>query len=192
MDANRRRLDDPEALEALAHPLRLNLLGYLMSAGPATASTCARAVGDSPSNCSYHLRVLARHGLVETTETSDGRERPWRATVTGLETALDATDPDVAASATDMVAAALQLDYQLAREHLRNRDALEPEWRDADAHLTYGLRVNPTELRALVEQIDALVRPYIAATREGGPDDAAIAELSVLAFPRPTFGAPSK
>ncbi|KHK98574.1 hypothetical protein LK09_06280 [Microbacterium mangrovi] len=190
MDENRRRLDDPEALEALAHPLRLNLLGYLMSAGPATASACARAVGDSPSNCSYHLRVLARHGLVETAETEDGRERPWRATVTGLETPLDAADPDLAATATDLIAASLQLEYQLAREHLRSRDSLDPQWREADAHLNYGVRVTPAELRALIEQIDALVRPYIAATRTDAPEDAAIAELSLLAFPRPTFGKP--
>ncbi len=58
-------LTDPDVLEALAHPVRLDLLTYLISAGPATASVCARAVGDSPSNCSYHLRTLADHGLVE-------------------------------------------------------------------------------------------------------------------------------
>jgi DNA-binding transcriptional ArsR family regulator len=188
MDENRRRLDDPEALEALAHPVRLNVLGFLMSEGPATASECARAVGDSPSNCSYHLRVLARHGLVEPVESADGRERPWRATVTGLDTRLDSTDPDLAASAEGMMAAALQLEYQLAREHLRTRDRLDAEWRETDAHMTYGLRVTPAELRSLVEQIDALIRPFIAATRVDAPAAAAVAEVSVLAFPRPTFG----
>jgi DNA-binding transcriptional ArsR family regulator len=188
MDENRRRLDDPEALEALAHPVRLNVLGFLMSEGPATASECARAVGDSPSNCSYHLRVLARHGLVEPVESADGRERPWRATVTGLDTRLDSTDPDLAASAEGMMAAALQLEYQLAREHLRTRDRLDAEWRETDAHMTYGLRVTPAELRSLVEQIDVLIRPYIAATRVDAPSGAVVAEVSVLAFPRPMFG----
>ena len=77
-------LTDPEVLEALAHPVRLDLLTYLMSDGPATASVCARAVGDTPSNCSYHLRALAGHGLVERASSRDGRERPWRATITGL------------------------------------------------------------------------------------------------------------
>ena len=188
MKENRRRIDDPAALEALSHPVRLNLLGFLMSAGPATASVCARAVGDSPSNSSYHLRVLARHGLVASIESEDGRERPWRATVTGLDTAMDSADPDLAATAAGMVAASLQLEYQLAREHLRERETLEPEWREADAHLTYGLRVTPAELRELVERIDGIVRPYIAATRDDAPTGAAIAELSILAFPRPTFG----
>lgn len=188
MDENRRRLDDPEALEALAHPVRLNLLGYLMSEGPATASACARAVDDSPSNCSYHLRVLAKHGLVEPVESGDGRERPWRATITGLDTTVDAADPDVAASAMSVASASLQLEYQLAQAHLRTRDTLPDEWRDADAFANYGLRVTPDELRDLVEQIDALVRPYIAPTRTDAPAGSAIAELSLLAFRRPTFG----
>ena len=188
MDENRRTLDDPRALEALSHPVRLDVLGYLMSSGPATASACARAVGDTPSNCSYHLRVLAKHGLVEAVGSADARERPWRPTVSGLETRIDSDDPAVVAGATAMVAASLQLDYQLAREHLRTRERLDPSWRDADAQMSYGVRVTPDELRALVRRIDELVRPYIAATRTDAPDEASLAEISLLAFPRPGFG----
>ncbi|WP_106814464.1 winged helix-turn-helix domain-containing protein [Microbacterium timonense] len=189
---NRRTLTDPAALEALAHPVRLDVLSFLMSHGAATASECARAVDDSPSNCSYHLRVLAKHGLVEAAASDDGRERPWRATVTGLSLDLDSDDPSVVAGATATLEASVQLDFQLAREHIRRRHQLEGAWRDVDAHAQYGLRVTPSELRALVERIDALVRPYIAATRDDAPEDAAVANLSVLAFPRPTFGGPSR
>ncbi|MDQ7880027.1 helix-turn-helix domain-containing protein [Microbacterium sp. QXD-8] len=186
--AIRRTITDPAALDALAHPVRLDLLSFLMSHGAATASECARAVDDSPSNCSYHLRVLAKHGLVESVESDDGRERPWRATITGLSLDLDSADPSVVASATAMLEAAIRLDYQLAREHVRRRDRIEGAWRDVDAHAQYGLAVNPDELRSIVERIDAIVRPYIAATRSDAPEDAAIANLSLLAFPRPTFG----
>jgi DNA-binding transcriptional ArsR family regulator len=184
---NRRRLDDPAALKALAHPVRLDLLSFLMSSGPATASACARAVGDTPSNSSYHLRTLAAHGLVEPVASSDGRERPWRATVTGLDSDLDAADPGVSEGAAAVAAATLQLEYQRAREHLRTRDQLSEAWRGVEAHATYGVRVTPAELTALLQRIDAIVRPYIAPLREDRPDDAAIAELSVLAFPRPEF-----
>src|ERR1700760_1716779 len=83
-------LTDPEVLEALAHPVRLDLLSYLMSNGPASASECARAVGDTPSNSSYHRRTLARRGLVERVESADRRQRPWRATITGFDMNLDA------------------------------------------------------------------------------------------------------
>ena len=186
----RRTITDPAALDALSHPVRLDLLSFLMSHGAATASDCARAVDDNPSNCSYHLRVLAKHGLVESVPSEDGRERPWRATVTGLSMDLDSDDPSVAASATAMLQASIQLDYQLAREHVRRRDRIEGAWRDVDAHAQYGLRVSPAELQSIVERIDAIVRPYIAATRHDAPGEAAIANLSLLAFPRPTFGDP--
>ena len=40
--------------------------------------------GLSPSACSYHLRLLAKHGFVEPDDSRDrdGRERVWRAAVT--------------------------------------------------------------------------------------------------------------
>ncbi|MFJ6653758.1 ArsR/SmtB family transcription factor [Microbacterium sp. NPDC091313] len=185
--ANRRTLDDPAVLKALAHPVRLDVLSFLMSAGPATASVCARAVGDTPSNCSYHVRVLAALGLVEPAPSRDGRERPWRATVTGLDRPLDAADPHLAEGASELAAATLQLEYQLAREHLRTRDRLSEAWRAVDAHASYGLRVTPDELASVLARVDAIIRPYVAATREDAPPDAEIAELSVLAFPRPSF-----
>ena len=77
-------LEDPDAIAALTHPVRWKLLNYLMSSGPATASQGARAVGDTPSNCSYHLRTLAKYGWVEADGSADARERPWRALVTGF------------------------------------------------------------------------------------------------------------
>lgn len=186
MHENRKLLSDPAVIDALSHPVRLDVLGYLMSEGTATASVCARAVGDTPSNCSYHLRVLAKHGLVEQQASPDGRERPWKATVTGL--AIEPSDDasDGAASAA-MASASLQLDHQLAREHLRTRESLPSQWRQIDAHAAYGLRVTPDELKHIVEQIDAVVRPYIAATRDDAPSDAEPAHLAVLAFPRPRF-----
>jgi DNA-binding transcriptional ArsR family regulator len=181
----RREISDPEALEALAHPVRLDILSYLASRGPATASACARAVGDNPSNSSYHLRVLAKHGLVEPVESTDGRERPWRAVVTGLS--ADPTNPEASAAAKAFTGASLQLDYQLAREAL-NRDDSDPAWRGAETYSTYALAVSPDELRTLMAAVDALVRPYIAATRDDSPADAAIAYCSVTAFARPSFG----
>ncbi|WP_127474445.1 winged helix-turn-helix domain-containing protein [Microbacterium sulfonylureivorans] len=188
----RRTLTDAGALEALAHPVRLDVLSFLMSRGPATASECARAVDDAPSNCSYHLRVLAKYGLVEHTASEDGRERPWRATITGLSLEFGGDDPDAAASATAMLEASLLLDYQLAREHVRRRDRIEGPWRDVDAHAQYGLQVTPDELRSIVERVDAIIRPYIAATRTEAPADAAAANISLVAFPRPTFEKGSK
>jgi DNA-binding transcriptional ArsR family regulator len=179
-------LTDPKALEALAHPVRIDLLTYLGSEGPATASACARAVGDDPSNCSYHLRALARHGLVERVSSQDGRERPWRATITGFETESPGVDPgtEQARSAAEVMAAGLALDQRLTREYLAQRDQVDPGWREADQYATYTLRVTPSELKDLGARLDALIRPLIAATREDAPDEADLVHLNLHAFPR--------
>lgn len=175
---------DADALQALAHPVRLDVLNYLMSEGPATASVCARAVGDTPSNCSYHLRVLARHGMVKADRSADGRERPWRATVTGF--AGGRAEPGTAAApgGAAVLAASVQLDQRLAREYLARRDRVAAAWRAADEYATYTLRATPKELSDLVDKLDALIRPLIAATRTDAPKRAALVHLSLQAFPR--------
>jgi DNA-binding transcriptional ArsR family regulator len=178
-------LTDPDVLEALAHPVRLDLLTYLMSNGPATASACARAVGDTPSNCSYHMRTLARHGLVEPVESADRRQRPWRATITGFELEQDADPATPSGRGTAAVmAASLALQQRLLRDYLSHRDSVPAAWREVDLASNYTLRVNPDELRALGEQLDALIRPLIAAGRESAPADAALVEVDLFAFPR--------
>lgn len=178
-------LTDPEVLEALAHPVRLDLLNYLMSAGPATASTCARAVGDTPSNSSYHLRTLARHGLVEPVASPDGRERPWQATITGFDIDPEAApgSPEGRASAA-LMAASVALEQRSLRDYLSHRDTVAAPWRAADQCSTYTLRVTPAELSQLAGKLDELIRPLIAATREAPPEEAGLVQLGLYAFPR--------
>ncbi len=180
----RRTITEPEALRALAHPVRYELLNHLISTGPATASQCARAVGDTPSNCSYHLRALAKAGLVAPDDSADGRERPWRALVTGFDVPHDA-DPDSpdGRQAAVIAALAVQRDQRLVRERLARRDGSPARWREAEQYGLYTLRLTPTELRALGDQIDALVRPFIAATRDGTPDGAEAVHFGFHGFP---------
>ncbi|GAA2874452.1 hypothetical protein GCM10010517_35120 [Streptosporangium fragile] len=70
---------DAAALKALAHPLRVRLLGLLRQDGPATASELAAVTGESSASTSYHLRVLAKYAFVVEAEHRDGRERRWQA-----------------------------------------------------------------------------------------------------------------
>jgi len=35
-------------------------------------------LGESPANCAFHLRTLAKYGFVEEAGGGRGRERPWR------------------------------------------------------------------------------------------------------------------
>src|SRR4051794_29221735 len=113
-EERRRAIGDVRVLTALAHPVRIALLDHLMTRGPRTASQCAAVVDASPSACSYHLRQLARWGLVEPAErVTDGRERPWQAAVTGFDLVAETDDP--AAFAAQQSLAALQLSEEFTR-----------------------------------------------------------------------------
>jgi hypothetical protein len=181
----RATITEPEAMAALAHPVRLALLSYLAAAGPATASQAARAVGDSPSNCSYHLRVLAGYGLVGNADSADGRERPWQALVTGLDVADGGLEPGSAGypEAAALLAISVQRDQLLERAYLDRRAGVAGAWRAADQHATYTLAVTPAELAALAGQLDELIRPYLAPTRDDPPRGAALVHLGLHAFP---------
>ena len=71
-------LNDPKAMRALAHPLRWALLEALGHAGTLTATQASEMLGESPANCAFHLRTLAKYGFVEEAGGGKGRERPWR------------------------------------------------------------------------------------------------------------------
>src|SRR5436305_8556002 len=70
------RLTDPRALRAMAHPIRLSLIGVLRREGPLTATQAGELIGESSASCSFHLRQLAKYGLVEEAGGGRGRERP--------------------------------------------------------------------------------------------------------------------
>ncbi|MFD9963331.1 ArsR/SmtB family transcription factor [Amycolatopsis sp. NPDC058986] len=179
----RKRIEDVELMRALAHPLRSAVLDHLMAMGPRTASECATAVGSTASNCSWHLRRLAQHGLVERAEAEDGRERPWRACQVGLDLGEPA-DPASRRARLAVVGTALAREQELTRRFLDTVDELEPEWRDASGLSTYALRVTPAELARLADAIDALVRPYVGTIRTDAPEDARPVHVGLRAFPR--------
>lgn len=72
------RVLDGDALKGLAHPLRVQIFDLLAIHGPHTASGVAERVGESSGVTSYHLRQLAKHGLVREVEgRGTARERWW-------------------------------------------------------------------------------------------------------------------
>lgn len=90
------RVTDPQTLRALAHPLRMRLLGLLRVDGPSTASRLGERVGESSGATSYHLRELARYGFVEdATGLGTGRERWWQAAHEITSWDNDTFDPDL-------------------------------------------------------------------------------------------------
>jgi len=94
-----RTIGDAQSLQALAHPTRLGLMEAIALAGTLTATQASEVVGESPTACAYHLRVLGRLGFIEEAGGGRGRERPWRLAHWGYSIAEDIDDPDTAQAA---------------------------------------------------------------------------------------------
>ena len=72
--------DDPRILRAVAHPTRNRILSELYAAGSLRAADIARLIDVPANQASFHLRQLAKYGLIEDApdEAHDKRDRVWR------------------------------------------------------------------------------------------------------------------
>jgi hypothetical protein len=118
-------------LRAMAHPLRLRILDAVAFSGSATATQIAEQVGESPANCSWHLRQLARYGFVEEAGGGTGRQRPWRIVLQGHRWGHGDTEPELTRAGDAAHQVLLDLECQALREWLGSRRAEPPQWRDA-------------------------------------------------------------
>ena len=153
------RTGNPETLKAIAHPLRIEILGILDRDGEHTASQIAEKLGQTVANCSFHLRTLEKHGYIERAPQR-GREKPWR---TAHDSRNLTPDPEVASS----VAQASQVaSLYVQRESHRMLQALQqggsimqdPEW-------VLAWTVNTSEFWATAEEMSELARRVTELTK---------------------------
>lgn len=157
-------ITDPQAMRALAHPVRLAILSYLQRNGPATATALAPHVGATPSVTSWHLRHLATFGLVTDADPGevpgDRRQRWWKAMARGFR--FQPTDDASAQMLADQMYAAAQ--QQVDRWMTETRPGLSGEWlRNAGLSNT-TVRLTAAELAELAGRIDELLGPYVHRT----------------------------
>jgi len=176
---------DAAVMRAMAHPARLALLEHLRNGGPATATECAGVVGLSPSATSYHLRALARAGLVEAAPgRGDGRERLWRITAGRYEVSGVADlAPEGREALRALLESLLAWDDTRVRRYLSRLDAEPGEWQDAAFFLDSTLLVTAEELTGLSQAVQALIAPYRKDRRPDRPPGTRPVSLAVRALP---------
>ena len=155
------RLADPRALRAYAHPVRMALVGLLRTEGPLTATRAAELLGESSGTTSFHLRQLAKYGLVEEAGGGTGREKPWRATTTSTDWDAIGDGTPEGAAATTLLSSVVAEQYfeQLAR--WLEASAGEPEeWREAAMLGDRILYVTPAELEELGDRVREVLDEY--------------------------------
>src|SRR5579862_727973 len=182
-----RKLTDPRAMRAVAHPIRIALLEVLGTEGPLTATQAGEHIGESPTTCSFHLRQLAKYGFIEEVAGVAGRKRPWRLVHTGMSYSdvSDDTETRLAANALSRVLH----DFYLERlkEGLELRRDISAEWQKTTGASEFLLYITPEELREIDETLTALARRYVEriGNPKKRPKGSIPIELLFFAYPRP-------
>lgn len=177
-----RFLTDVDALKALAHPLRQQLLTRLQQQGPATSADLAAEFGADRGATSYHLRQLERFGFIEEdTGRSAGRRRYWRHIPQDLRLPTEDTDPQISAAAEEV---ARQWFARAERElaaYLTTRDTYG-EFTRAAQHSFGSTTLTADELARFGEEYLALLNRWY---REPGAAGGRHISVVFHAFPTP-------
>ena len=202
-DDERDVVTEAAALQALAHPLRLRLLGLLRLYGPSTATRLAERCGQSPALTSYHLRRLAEGNAIVEAEPADlegesvhGRDRWWKAARRSTFTGLPPEGDDESAALHDDYAAAVLAIYSdRAQGWLSAQHAWPREWQDASTFSDAVLRLTADETARLTRDLATLLAGYRRHDPSGAaadaPDGSLIVSAQFLVFPDPDQAPPT-
>jgi len=173
-------VQDPIRLRALAHPLRMRLLGLLRIEGPATASGLAKRLGESSGSTSYHLRQLARHGFIEPApELNRGRERWWRSAhqATVMQPGDFSESPESQLVANAYQHQVLQAHTTVAAHYIDEQETWSREWNDAAELNDLWVRLTPESLSGLMDGIQELIE---AADVPDNAEDEDVERVAVI------------
>jgi DNA-binding transcriptional ArsR family regulator len=183
-----RVVPDPTALKALAHPVRLRMLGMLRIDGPATATQLAARLGLNSGATSYHLRQLAQNGFIEEAPHASRRDRWWRASheltsVPASEAEGEALDLDLAFNQ-----AVLSLQVGQMQQALEEYAELPAEWRKASAANDVIIPMTAEQAEVLTRQLtDIILEAMRVAPPLGEATAPGMVPFSIMlhAFPYP-------
>jgi DNA-binding transcriptional ArsR family regulator len=183
-DNDRVVLSDPRAIRALAHPARLAIIESLTAGEELTATELAAVTGLSPSATSYHLKALAKWGIVAAGDArADGRDRPWRGTGRTVEVSSQVPGSTAVAEVA-ILGTFLDRTRALATEFLEKQASEPPEWHDAPEIAGHDYWLTPDELAKARQAIRAVLEPYERRRPDARPANSRRVRIVRLVIPR--------
>ncbi|KOG44947.1 winged helix-turn-helix domain-containing protein [Streptomyces decoyicus] len=134
------------------HSVRVALLDLLAEVGTVTSTQAAARLGHSSGLCSFHLRQLARHGLIEEAPHNGGRARPWQLRWTP-------SGPPEGEAPAEFAALARGLEDESYQHWLAHREQAPSEWQH-DESFSAVLHLTPAEMTELAMSIRGLLADY--------------------------------
>lgn len=156
------------------HPVRIALLDLLAEVGTLTSTQAAARLGHSTGLCSFHLRQLARHGLIEEAPHKGGKQRPWQLRWESSHR------PDQEAP-EEFGTLARGLEDESYQQWLAHRDQAPAEWQREET-FSAVVHLTPDEMGELAASVRRLLAPY--AERDGRPAARPAGALAVAVVTR--------
>ncbi|MGH3169777.1 MAG: helix-turn-helix domain-containing protein [Trebonia sp.] len=186
-DDMRPRLDvtDPKAMRALAHPVRMALLELFNVTPTLTATQASETLGESPANCAFHLRTLAKYGFIEEVGGGRGRERPWRLVHSGLSVSSSHQRDPQARIAAETLGSAMR-DRWLERIRRTMAAGSWPDgWEQAVTASNNVRFLTPAEAAGAMEEMLEILNRYRDRTRDPAlrPKGARPVDINIFSYP---------
>jgi len=155
------KLSDPRMLRGIAHPMRGRILDEIEAGGPMRAADVAERLDIPANQASFHLRQLAKYGLVEEAPelARDGRDRVWRARYEG---GLSVNLEELTQEPGGKAAVAVFRKTWLATAHAMIDRADQPE-KQNDAMVAVSqtaLRLTKADAKKLAAELNDLVEAW--------------------------------
>lgn len=160
-------LTDARVLRAIAHPLRSRILDELYAAGSLRAADLARLLDVPANRVSFHLRQLAKYGLIEEDPGAarDRRDRAWKAVVDrGFDINLSALSEQPGGKAAAEVWRRHARDFaRLVVDHAFAESGEEGTFRAISDHT---MRLTKDEAAELTRELDDVLQKWITSQRD--------------------------
>jgi predicted ArsR family transcriptional regulator len=160
--------------------VRLAILVRLQREGPQTATGLSQHVGASPSVTSWHLRHLAKFGLVRDADVlGNGRERWWQAVSRGFRSVVNDEVGRRAAQALRTTLEELEGD-QVGEWQRDIEPHLELDWVALSGLADTTILATREELQQVEAAMEELIAPFVLrkdAPADDVPDDARLVRI---------------
>jgi DNA-binding transcriptional ArsR family regulator len=163
----RTEVSDPRVLRAIAHPVRTRVLGEVYAAGHLRAADVAERLGIPANQASFHLRQLAKYGLVEPAPelARDGRDRVWKPAQEGV-LSFDADDLEKGPGGKAAVTVWRRQAVASAKEAVERAYA-RPKRRDVEVMISDDwIRLTKHEAKEFSEELMAFQERWTQKTRD--------------------------
>ena len=156
-------LTSAKQMRALAHPLRMRVLGELRINGPRTVGGLCDVFDEAPGNLSYHLGKLAEFGFIEEAPelSTDRRERWWRAVHEFTNIAVQPDAPADERLAISVVRHQIIDTYSATLHRAVDAEAsLPPEWAKPSGSSDVAAYLTAEEFTQASDELQAVLHKW--------------------------------